>query len=179
MSNAKAVTKKANGEAVQIERQVPIAAQKDHYFVEQKVLHTFLIAPRGSLEADVEQPEFYSQLKKEWLSQYALVTVVNQEGTWLKTVRVYSAAPLAVQEVSTERFSGVPQSDGSMELGPNVRIRQGGPVDGIIVERRNADGSMQIVGRGVDHPEWRSEADAREWVRAASWYQQPIAPAPR
>lgn len=165
---------KANG-SEEAPREVPTLRPDRAYFVEQRMQNLLIVAPAGLKASDVANPVILQPLQK-MLQPYSLLYIVDDEDRWIVEAMVRNNLPGKCSLVILRTIDLPPRDSASgIVLPEDVKIRQGGPAVGWLVERKNTDGSVIVMGKGCDHPEWRSERDVHDWYWAHASVRQTVA----
>lgn len=166
---------KVNGATEGKPREVPMLRLDRAYCAEQKVQNLLVIAPPGLKAEEVGLPIIWQGLAK-MLQPYSRVDVVDDDDRWLVEVMVRGNLP-GKCSVVVLRTIDLPARDasGGIALPENVKIRLAGPATGWLVERTNPDGTLTVMGKGTDHPEWRSERDVHDWYWSHAAVRQTVA----
>ncbi|MCC7079470.1 MAG: hypothetical protein IT530_02265 [Burkholderiales bacterium] len=164
---------KGNGADPTAAKALPTLRPDKCFCAEQKTQSLVVFAPAGLAAGDVGNPAIWQALSR-MLQPFSTGWVIAEDERWAVEFMVRSAIPgrctvVALRTVDLPAFDHAARRT----LPQNMSVRFGGASVGWVVERKNPDGSLTVLGRGTDHPEWHGEEDVIRWCLDHASVRQP------
>jgi hypothetical protein len=157
---------KGNGKAP-----LPVV-EKRKYVLEDQVRNRWCVTlPKDATKEHLALASTYAAAP-EGVQRFDVLTVVAADDSFMGEILVLEPAKGGCAVLVLRVFDLPPRREvGARGLHPDFRIYQGTSEQGLVVERKNPDGSKHVLGMGRDNPSWGGDyGKAEEWLRGHAAY---------